>query len=357
MKMLTKAWLISWCLLTAVMFLTFHVLPVLASTLFDYNDTENALWEVTSAKWTGQTFTPSSTYSVDAIGIKGAYNAGPANSVKVEIYLGKPNSGSLQETSGWVTVGHWSSVPTDTWYNVSMAGTTVLSSGTEYSIVLKGNSPMASMFNASWQTANVFATGDFWGYNSGWTEHTGWDQAFRMYGTEILPEPVAIEDFTATRTGPGTVFLSWTNPSPNDEAQVWASKDGYPWQTGTGWVIYDGSATAVNATVPEILDYYFSGWGKLSGNLSSSAADAFVQGETMNATLSFEPSLIVLVVAMFLLFISIFINKMLMMVVLFVAWFMVIPTINNAWVDGTAGIIMIYAVLNFLKLRKGGDLV
>lgn len=105
--------------------------------------------------------------------------------------------------------------------------------------------------------------------------------------------------------------------------------------------------------MPEFITYYFTAWGTSSGNLSANVTDAELTGVDMDVNLAVDGSLVILGVACFLLLVSIFLKKMLIYIALFLAWLMVIVTVNNMYLDGIAGIVMIFAVVQFLKARKG----
>jgi archaellum component FlaF (FlaF/FlaG flagellin family) len=58
-------------------------------------------------------------------------------------------------------------------------------------------------------------------------------------------------------------------------------------------------------------------------------------------------------VAAFILFVSIFVKKMIIYIALVPAWMGVIATANNQYIDATAGVVLIYAILSaFLKHRE-----
>jgi len=177
----------------------------------------------------------------------------------------------------------------------------------------------------------------------------------RLYVEYTLPGvPQPPTNFQVVRTGVSSANLSWTSGNGTDGSEIWVSMDGFPWQSGTGYELYSGANTTYEADgLPEFITYYFTAWGTASGNVSANVTDAELTGVDMDVNLAVDGSLIVLAVACFLLLISIFLKKMLIYIALFMAWLMVIVTVDNMYLDGIAGVVMIFAVVQFLKARKG----
>lgn len=187
------------------------------------------------------------------------------------------------------------------------------------------------------------------------TEYTDNDLNFGIYG-DALPTFYPPTDFTATRTGVSTVNLTWTVTYPSVDTHVYVSSKGYPSDLGTGWLVYSGNGTTVLAEgVPEFVTYYFSAWGGYETFYSENASDALVEGDDMDVNLAMDNSFIVLGVACFLLFMTIFLKKMLLYIALAFAWLMVILTCNNVYLDGVAGIVMLFSIIQIVKIRKGTE--
>lgn len=250
------------------------------------------------------------------------------------------------------------------WITITLDSPYTVTGSTQYGLSAYGelyNSSNYYMLRYD-STSASYSGGTRWITGNGWvdpppnvTQYATQDMLFQILGDFPLI-PVALQNFTATRVLPNIVTVNWTLPSPDDGAEVWVDDGGYPWATGEGYKIFDGAGTTVNVTLSEYVTYYFSGWGSVSGNLSSTAVDAVVVGADMTTTVSFDSNLILLIVAMFLLFVSIFMNNPIVVIACFAAWLAVIPVIGDPALDAIAGIVMVACIVRIVQIRKRGGM-
>lgn len=191
-----------------------------------------------------------------------------------------------------------------------------------------------------------------------------YDATFKMYAAEggagyepilevtysLLP-PGAPTGLTITQIGVSDVNVSWTD---NASAAYSIVRMSYG---GAWWTSYNGTAETanftgldLNSTIYYIGVYSFNGGGMSTGVFGSIGGDG-----SMELSLSGENLL--LFFALGLLAISIFYRKLFMYMGLFVTWLGVIVTISDVYINITAGIIMLWSVLQFIKIRHKEDLV
>lgn len=346
-----KAWYLLGVVI-AVLAVLVSACPVQAADLVDHFEDGTILIDTYSQFYSGQSFTASENYKLEQVSIEGERLSSSTATVTVRVKTGSM-TGTVIAT-GTFNSSAWPN-GSKGWGTATMSPQPDLTSGTMYYIEVYTSA--TGNHYVIWDTTSPTYTGgtayQSSNYGSSYTQYSGSDMNFRTYGTIAPMIPVEPSDFTAVRVGTATVNLTWSIEPPSDSTEIWVSKDGYPWDTGTGYMVYSGAAE--NTTVdglPEFVTYYFSAWGLVEDEYSDNTSDVMLEGVGMDVSIGFDSSLVVLVLAGFLLLVSIFIKNMILNLALFLAWFWVIVTVNDGYIDGIAGVVMLYAVLNFLKLRK-----
>ena len=130
------------------------------ATLYEYYSSgDDTKVEMSTIRWAAQTFTPSTSHSLEYVRLKLYREAGAAGTLTVEIQttsVNKPTNTKV-DVSATSTL-NFSSLTTSTsgdWYTIYISSEPLLSAGTTYAIVVKSSSVNT---NTHWRVDNSSPT-------------------------------------------------------------------------------------------------------------------------------------------------------------------------------------------------------
>lgn len=199
------------------------------SEKFNYNEfTPTSTGPIYTTGRLGNTFTPSISYDLDYIVIKGS-RLGNCGNVDLDIYLAdgnhKPTDGSLANVQ--IAQGN---LPTDPHSEITftLGAALSLTAAQEYTYVIKSEG--TGVFDSFLLSRKIQAQDDYYlissDSGSSWTTSQAISNWYQIWGTGFSKASAPTPTDEAVNQQTGGVTLSWTDDNPGDDYEVYFGPTG-----------------------------------------------------------------------------------------------------------------------------------